>query len=175
MLPALGGAAVPGPGPCAALPLGRSAVPECRAGLSWAGREGGEGWGGGSPSRASEGLLPFPSGSTSCWCLAAAASRYLLQLATPSSSPKTASKTTISFLLRDGGKHMHTHSPVTGSLLSRTGCLRQRHRAGAGPGGRLRNPLCPLSPAQSRLAPLTGLAASSAAPEKAGRRACLSC
>lgn len=90
-------------------------------------------------------------------CLAAAASRYLLQLATPSSSPKTASKTTISFLLRDGGKHMRTHSPATSSLLSRTGCLRQRHRAGAGPGGRLRNPRCPLSPAQSRLPPLTGL------------------
>lgn len=50
---------------------------------------------------------------------------HLLQLATPSSSPKTAWKTTISFSLRRGEKSRepsHTLSVQAQALLSRAAC-----------------------------------------------------
>lgn len=72
---------------------------------------------GGGSRRPPEEAPAFPIRKHILW----ASGRYLLQLATPSSSPKTASKTTISSLPRDGedagARHTHTHAPPLPSAL----------------------------------------------------------
>lgn len=108
----VGGHPVPGVGdwPPPAPPTGARQ----RAGLRAAGGRvalpGKVGCGGGS-RRPPEEAPAFPIRKHILW----ASGRYLLQLATPSSSPKTASKTTISSLPRDGedagARHTHTHAP----------------------------------------------------------------
>ena len=120
----------------------RACGPARLASLASTSREGGEG-GGGSRSRPpEEGPPAFPIRKH----ILLVSGCYLLQLATPSSSPKTASKTTISSLLRDRGKtqargthtltHTRTRIPAATLLLSRTSCsVAEAPGRGSGSGG----------------------------------------